>query len=134
MSLTDSSPLEVAKAASISSRNLATLSTQARNDALTAIYGALQEAKDTILAANAKDLELATKAAEDGELSQSVLKRLDLGRKGKWEDMLQGILDVRDLQDPGEDFYEEVQNTKADGSYDGSCRSLAPQYTAEKIF
>ncbi|CAD6586219.1 MAG: hypothetical protein ASARMPREDX12_002308 [Alectoria sarmentosa] len=100
MSLTDLSPLEVAKAASISSRNLAVLSTQARDDALTAIHGALQEAKDTILAANAKDLELATKAAEHGELSQSVLKRLDLGRKGKWEDMLQGILDVRDLEDP----------------------------------
>ena len=66
------------------------------------MYGALQEAKDTILAANAKDLELATKAAENGELSQSVLKRLDLGRKGKWEDMMQGILDVRELEDPGE--------------------------------
>ena len=104
MSLTDSSPLEVAKAASISSRNLAILPTQARNDALTAIHGALQGAKDTILTANAKDLELAAKAAEDGELSQSVLKRLDLGRKGKWEDMLQGILDVRDLEDPGEGF------------------------------
>lgn len=104
MSLTDSSPQEVAKAASISSRNLAILPTQARNDALTAIHRALQEAKDTILAANGRDLELATKAAEDGELSQSVLKRLDLGRKGKWEDMLQGILDVRDLKDPGEGF------------------------------
>lgn len=104
MSLTDSSPLEVAKAASISSRSLAILPTQARNDALTAIHAALKEAKDAILAANAKDLELATKAAEDGELSQSVLKRLDLGRKSKWEDMLQGILDVRDLEDPGEGF------------------------------
>ena len=68
------------------------------------MHGALQEAKDTILAANAKDLELAAKAAEDGELSQSVLKRLDLGRKGKWEEMLQGILDVRNLEDPGEGF------------------------------
>ena len=58
--------------------------------------------KEDILAANAQDLELATKAAENGELSQSVLKRLDLGRKGKWEDMLQGILDVRDLVDPSE--------------------------------
>lgn len=101
MSVTDSSPLDVAKAASLSSRSLAILPTKARNDALTAIHGALQIAKDSILAANAKDLELATKAAEDGELSQSVIKRLDLGRKGKWEDMLQGILDVRDLADPG---------------------------------
>lgn len=101
MSLTNSAPLEVARAASIASRSLAILHCKARNDALTAIHGALQEAKGSILEANAKDLELATKAAEDGELSQSVLKRLDLGRKGKWEDMLQGILDVRGLEDPG---------------------------------
>ena len=104
MSLSNSSPLEVAKAASISSRSLATLPTEARNDALTAIHSALSKSKDAILAANAKDLELATKAAEDGQLSQSVLKRLDLGRKGKWDDMLQGILEVRDLGDPGEEL------------------------------
>ena len=102
MSLTNSSPLEVAKAASLSSRSLAILPTGARNDALTVIHHALQESKEEILAANAKDLEFALKAAENGELSQSVLKRLDLGRKGKWEDMLQGILDVRDLEDPSE--------------------------------
>ena len=102
MSVTNSSPLEVAKAASISSKSLAVLPEEARNHALTAIHGALRSAKDPILAANAKDLEAATKAAADGQLSQSVLKRLDLGRKGKWEDMLQGILDVRDLDDPGE--------------------------------
>ena len=102
MSLTNSSPLEVAKAASISSRSLATLLTRARNDALTVIHHALQESKEEILAANAQDLKSAVQAAENGELSQSVLKRLDLGRKGKWEDMLQGILNVRDLEDPGE--------------------------------
>lgn len=102
MSVTNSSPLEIAKAASISSRSLAILPTQARNIALTVIHKALHDAKDEILGANAKDLEIATKAAEDGTLSQSVLKRLDLGGKGKWEDMLQGILDVRDLEDPGE--------------------------------
>lgn len=104
MSLTDSSPLEVAKAASVASRSLSILSSEARNDALTAIHGALQDAKDRLLAANISDLELATKAAENGELSQSVLKRLDLGRKGKWEEMLQGILDVRDLDDPGKEI------------------------------
>ncbi len=101
MSLTDLSPAEVAKAASLASRSLAILKCDARNNALTSIYSALQEAKETILAANARDLELATQAAENGELSQSVLKRLDLGKKGKWEDMLQGVLDVRDLDDPG---------------------------------
>ena len=101
MSLTESSPLEVANAASKASRSLATLPCEARNEALTLIHDALQTAKESILAANAKDLELAIKAAENGELSQSVLKRLDLGRQGKWEDMLQGILDVRGLDDPG---------------------------------
>lgn len=102
MSITNSSPLEVAKAASIASRSLAILPAYARNDALTAIHQALADAKEEILAANTRDVELATKAAEDGRLSQSVLKRLDLGRIGKWEDMLKGILDVRDLEDPGE--------------------------------
>lgn len=101
MSLTASSPLEVAKAASASSQSLAILPAGARNDALTAIHTALQGAKERILTANKDDLQQAIKAAENGELSQSVLKRLDLGRKGKWEDMLQGIIDVRDLDDPG---------------------------------
>ncbi|KAI4257062.1 MAG: hypothetical protein L6R42_005881 [Xanthoria sp. 1 TBL-2021] len=100
MSLTDSSPARIAKAASVASRNLAILPSVDRNDALTAIHQSLLRAKESILDANARDLSLASKAAEDGRLSQSVLKRLDLGRPGKWEDMLQGILDVRDLEDP----------------------------------
>ena len=43
---------------------------------------------------------LAKQASHDGKLSQSVLKRLDLSRPGKFDDMLQGILDVRNLGDP----------------------------------
>ncbi|KAI9787567.1 MAG: hypothetical protein M1839_000098 [Geoglossum umbratile] len=100
MSLTTDSPFHVAQSASLSARILATLPPQARNDALTAIHVALSDAKGQILAANARDMEAAAKSAENGELSLSVLKRLDLGRKGKWEDMLKGILDVRDLEDP----------------------------------
>jgi glutamate-5-semialdehyde dehydrogenase len=109
MSLTHVSPEEAAKAASTASRTLATLPTEARNEALNTIYAALSAAKDAILAANARDLVSATKSAEDGELSQSVLKRLDLGRKGKWEDMLKGILDVRNLEDPGEMEYDKPE-------------------------
>ena len=104
MSLTSSTSFEVAKAAATSSRSLAVLSADARNAALTAIHQALADAKATILTANATDLHLASKAALNGELSQSVLKRLDLCRKGKWEEMLQGILDVRDLDDPGKNY------------------------------
>lgn len=101
MSLTESSPLKAAKAASIASRSLATLSVKARNDALTAIHDALLLEREHILQANAQDVAAATKAAQDGNLSQAVLKRLDLGRAGKYDDMLQGILDVRRLEDPG---------------------------------
>jgi glutamate-5-semialdehyde dehydrogenase len=101
MSLTESSPVEAAKAASISSRSLATLHVDARNEALTAVHDALLRERESILQANARDLEKASKAAHDGSLSQAVLKRLDLGRAGKYDDMLKGILDVRQLEDPG---------------------------------
>ncbi|CAL3971333.1 unnamed protein product [Diplocarpon coronariae] len=100
MSLTNALPEEAAKAAKSASHILATLPTSARNDALTAIHAALFASKDDILAANARDLALAHEAAEDGQLSMSIVSRLDLGKKGKWEDMLKGILDVRELEDP----------------------------------
>ncbi|KAI1262602.1 glutamate-5-semialdehyde dehydrogenase [Xylariaceae sp. FL1019] len=100
MSLTNASPAEAAAQAKGSSHILATLPVAARNDALTAVHAALAEARDGILAANARDLTAARQAAQSGELSQSLISRLDLGKKGKWEDMLKGILDVRELQDP----------------------------------
>jgi glutamate-5-semialdehyde dehydrogenase len=101
MSLTDSSAVDVARSASLASRQLATLSNEARNEALTLLHSALDKNRATILAANKKDVELATQAAEDGTLNHSVLKRLDLSRPGKYDDMLEGILSVRDLEDPG---------------------------------
>lgn len=101
MSVTNASPIDCATAAKEASHILATLPTSARNDALTLIHKALSESKDEILAENAKDVSLAHKAAEDGMLSLSLVSRLDLGKKGKYEDMLKGILDVRDLEDPG---------------------------------
>jgi hypothetical protein len=101
MSLTNALPADAAKAAKSASHTLATLPTVARNNALTAIHAALSASKEKILAANARDLTLAKKAAEDGELSLSIVSRLDLAKKGKWEDMLKGILDVRELEDPG---------------------------------
>ena len=64
------------------------------------MHTALQTHKSAILTANANDMVRAKKASEDGKLSQAVLKRLDLGRSGKYEDMLKGILDVRELPDP----------------------------------
>lgn len=104
MSLTDSAAFDVAQSASLASRRLATLPNAARNEALTALHHALDVNREAILAANAKDLEIATRAAENGSLNHSVLKRLDLSRPGKYEDMLDGILSVRDLDDPSESF------------------------------
>jgi glutamate-5-semialdehyde dehydrogenase len=100
MSLTNATPLEVAQAARLGSRQLAVLSTEERNAALTAIHDALAQGKEEVLAANVKDLEAANKAAAGGTLSASLVKRLDLGKPGKYEDMLQGILDVKELEDP----------------------------------
>jgi glutamate-5-semialdehyde dehydrogenase len=100
MSLTNATPLAIAQAARLGSRKLAVLSTEERNAALTAIHQALADGKDEVLAANVKDLEAANKAAAGGTLSASLVKRLDLGKSGKYEDMLQGILDVRELEDP----------------------------------
>ena len=104
MSLTNASPEQAARSAKISSRTLATLPTDARNVALDAIHDALAAARDDILAANARDMELAKQASAGGELSVSIMKRLDLARKGKFDDMLQGIKDVRELEDPGRRF------------------------------
>lgn len=102
MSLTESAAVDVARSASLASRQLAILPNAARNEALTALHKALDQNRDFILAANARDVEAATSAANSGNLSHSVLKRLDLTRPGKFDDMLQGILNVRDLEDPGE--------------------------------
>lgn len=110
MSLTNATPLEIAQSARLGSRKLAVLSTEERNAALTAIHKALSDGKDEVLAANRKDLESANKAAEGGTLSQSLIKRLDLSKPGKYEDMLQGILDVRDLEDPSKCPYVHVQS------------------------
>ncbi|KAJ5591766.1 gamma-glutamyl phosphate reductase [Penicillium hispanicum] len=100
MSLTESAAVDVARSASLASRHLATLPTAARNQALTVLHKALHENRGTILAANAKDVEAATRAADSGSLNHSVLKRLDLSRPGKYDDMLEGILNVRALEDP----------------------------------
>ncbi|PSK46546.1 hypothetical protein B9Z65_5514 [Elsinoe australis] len=100
MSLTNASPEEAARAARVSSRKLAILPVAARNAALDAVHDALAAARDDVLSSNARDLEAASQSAADGTLSQSILKRLDLSRAGKYDDMLKGIQDVKNLEDP----------------------------------
>ncbi|CAK4031740.1 Gamma-glutamyl phosphate reductase [Lecanosticta acicola] len=100
MSLANDSPEQAARAAKISSRTLATLSVESRNQALDAIYDALSRSREQILAANVVDLDKAKQATSNGELNPSIYKRLDLSRPGKFDDMLQGIRDVKALPDP----------------------------------
>lgn len=100
MSLTNATPRDAAAAAKSASHFLATLPVTARNDALTSIHASLSASRDAILAANARDMDAARRAAADGHLSSSLVSRLDLAKPGKWDDMLKGVLDVRSLDDP----------------------------------
>ncbi|ODA80358.1 hypothetical protein RJ55_03316 [Drechmeria coniospora] len=100
MSLTNATAEVAAAAAKTASFALAALPASDRNAALDAIHDALASARDEILTANARDLDRARQAVAQGTLADSLVSRLDLGRPGKWEDMLKGILDVRDLDDP----------------------------------
>ena len=75
---------------------LKTLSNDQRSDALQQIHDALALAKSDILAANKIDMD----NAKSQQLSPLLIKRLDLNNPGKFDAMLQGILDVKNLPDP----------------------------------
>ncbi|EPY50776.1 gamma-glutamyl phosphate reductase Pro1 [Schizosaccharomyces cryophilus OY26] len=79
---------------------LQTLSVKERDEALDIIVEELISKKDTILKANAEDMESAKKQNEAGKLSSSMLKRLDLSTSAKYESMVQGVSDVKNLDDP----------------------------------
>lgn len=102
MSLTNATPLECAQAAKSASHLLAALPDADRNDALFYIQHSLAAARDTILAANARDMAQAQQASADpaNALSPALISRLDLSKPGKFDAMLQGIADVRALPDP----------------------------------
>lgn len=71
-----------------------------RNVALDAIRASLADARDEVLAANKQDMAAAAPLVESGQLSASLLSRLDLGRPGKYDAMLAGITDVALLPAP----------------------------------
>lgn len=103
MAFTTSAAADIARVSSSASHILKAVAGSERDAALTAVYQHLKAAKDKILEANKRDMAAAEEQAIAGKLSKSMMKRLDLSNPGKWEDMLQGILDVRDLEDPGEE-------------------------------
>ena len=91
--------LEIATKAKNASKKVATLSTEIKNNALLNIANNLKANQDKIFEANKMDLELAKPFVENGELSQSVFNRLNLD-ENKMRDMIQGIVDISNLEDP----------------------------------
>ena len=91
--------LEIAIKAKNASKKVATLSTEIKNKALLNIANNLKVNQDKIFEANKMDLELARPFVEKGELSQSVFNRLKLD-ENKMRDMIQGIIDISNLEDP----------------------------------
>ncbi|ODV69093.1 gamma-glutamyl phosphate reductase [Hyphopichia burtonii NRRL Y-1933] len=86
----------IAKDASSAFSVLKTLSDSQRSGALNKIYDSLKKNKEQILERNQIDMD----NAKSNNLSTSLIKRLDLSNPGKFDTMLQGILDVAKLEDP----------------------------------
>ncbi len=86
---------ELGKKAKIASAELNLLSSDKKNEALTAIAKALNERFDEIVNANSLDLE----AAKQNGMSESMLDRLMLNRK-RISGMAEGIITLTKLSDP----------------------------------
>lgn len=91
--------LEIATKAKNASKKVATLSTEIKNKALLNIANNLKVNQDKIFEANKMDLDLAKPLVESEKLSQSVFNRLKLD-ENKMRDMIQGIIDISNLEDP----------------------------------
>ncbi|MGE8573119.1 MAG: glutamate-5-semialdehyde dehydrogenase [Acinetobacter amyesii] len=85
----------VGQQARTASRVLAGASTQTKNNALSAIYTALQNSETAILAANQVDMS----KAHNNNLDSALLDRLEL-TPTRFKGMLQGLKDVIALTDP----------------------------------
>ena len=89
----------IAKQAKDASLLMAPLSTNVKNIALEAIAQNLEQNKDKIFSANNVDLITAKRFVESGEITQATYARLKLD-ENKLRDMIQGIRDVKKLEDP----------------------------------
>lgn len=87
--------LELARRARLASQVMGEQSSQVKNCWLERAAERLEQARDEIRDANARDLA----AAEDKQLAAPLQKRLALA-DAKWRDMLQGLRDVANLPDP----------------------------------
>lgn len=76
------------------------LSSSIRRTALRTITDELEKNRDSILAANRQDIKDAQREVDAGRMSTPMLNRLDLGKPGKWEQMVKGVTEVANLPDP----------------------------------
>ena len=84
---------------------LAALETSVKDAALKAMADALNSNREKVLSANAKDMSSAEESERKGELSHSLVKRLQV-TDAKIDGMIDGITDVISLKDPvGETIY-----------------------------
>ncbi len=97
--MTENNFENIALNAKTASKKLASVSTGVKNSALLKIAETLDLNKEKILIANALDLANAKSKVESGKLSQAVYNRLKLDGN-KMRDMIQGIVDVYELEDP----------------------------------
>lgn len=91
--------IEIAKSAKKASLEIAGLSTEVKNTALLKVADAIEEHKKEIFSANLEDLKEAEKLVAAGELNKSTFNRLKLD-ENKMRDMIQGIRDIAQLDDP----------------------------------
>ncbi|KAJ4473654.1 gamma-glutamyl phosphate reductase [Lentinula aciculospora] len=91
---------DIAAAAKTAFQEAQTLPSTERIVALHEILKSLNASKTEILLANEEDMRAAEAEVKAGNMSETLLKRLDLNRGDKWDSMLQGILDVAALPDP----------------------------------
>ncbi|KAF8840811.1 glutamate-5-semialdehyde dehydrogenase [Paxillus ammoniavirescens] len=101
MSSTSQSSVEaIARAAKTAFEASQLLSSSVRETALRIIADQLEKNKDAILQANREDMKDAQQEVDAGHMSKPMLNRLDLGKAGKWEQMVLGVTDVASLPDP----------------------------------
>ena len=91
--------IQIAKNAKDASLKIADLPTEIKNKALIKIADKNESAKDEIFDANKIDLENAQKLVDEGKLSKSTFNRLVFS-ENKMRDMVAGIRDVANLDDP----------------------------------
>ena len=91
--------MKIAQNAKLASYTLASLDEEVKNKTLLKMAEYIEQNQHKIYDANKKDLDEALKMVETGEITQSTYDRLKLD-ENKMRDMIQGIRDVANLEDP----------------------------------